>query len=306
MSRSWRNAPARLLVLDKPAGPTSFELVRRVRRWSGYRRVGHAGTLDPFASGVLVLGLGSATRLLGYLAAGDKSYRLRVEFGRATDSHDATGICTAEAEPDFTRAQLESHLPRFVGKIQQIPPTLSAIHVDGKRAYKLHREGNAPENMPAREVHIHELELLEFDLPHAEFLVRCGGGAYMRALARDLGLAVDCPAHAATLRRESVGPFDLAMALPREGLEERCTEEKVGLDPADLVRSWRRIDLDDDELVAIRHGVQPPDAWLQRASEGAVDRPLALLDRHGQLAAIAEASGGSCRLAVVLPPVDNG
>ena len=300
MSRPWRNSPARLLIVDKPAGPTSFEIVDRVRRWSGYQKVGHAGTLDPFASGVLVLGLGAATRLLRYLSEGDKCYRLSIEFGRGTDSDDATGSTTAVGEAAFGRAAFELALGGFVGTIEQCPPTLSAIKIEGRRAYELHRRGEQPEQMPSRAVRIHSIELLDLQLPRAELRVHCGGGVYMRSLARDLGQRLGCPAHAAALVRESVGPFRLEAAHGRDGLKEYCAEDEIGLDPAQLVREWSSIRLDAAELGAVRHGIQPPLSWKERIREGEPGRPLAILDPNGALAAVAEASGAGYRLTLVL------
>jgi tRNA pseudouridine55 synthase len=300
LSRAWRNSPPRLLVVDKPTGPTSFEIVDRVRRWSGYEKVGHAGTLDPFASGVLVLGLGGATRLLRYLSEGEKCYRLGVEFGRGTDSDDLTGTTIAVGEPSFGRDELTAALPDFIGEIEQRPPTLSAIKIDGRRAYELHRRGQQLDPMPLRRVAIHDIELLEFAPPRATLRVRCGGGAYMRSLARDLGQRLACPAHAASLLRESVGPFRLEMAPEREGLKEYCAGESIGIDPAQLVRDWSSIQLDEAELGAVRHGIQPPQSWSERIRGGDPRRPLAILDRAGGLAAVAEATAGGFRLALVL------
>lgn len=297
MKRKGRSGPPRLLVVDKPAGPTSFDVVRRVRYFSGYRRVGHAGTLDPFASGVLVLGLGSATRLLRFASDGEKSYRMTVRFGQGTDSHDCTGESTKSSPISFDRLALERALEGFRGEIRQRPPRLSAIHVDGERAYRLFRGGAQELELDERVVHLHRVDLLRFEAPDAELRVDCSSGTYMRALARDLGEALGCPAHAAILVRERVGGFELGDAQAFDALGEDDWYDR-SRSPAELFADARQVILDPDAVARVRQGEQPREAWTRDADPGA---PLVLLDTDGELVAVAEEQEGRWRLSVVLP-----
>lgn len=197
-----------LMLVDKDRGPSSADVVRVVSRLAGKKtRVGHAGTLDPDATGLLVILVGAATRLSDLVMELPKAYEAVVRFGVETDSYDATGNVTREADPGaLTREAVEAVLPRFVGTILQRPPSYSAIKVQGKRAYDLARSGNLVE-LPEREVIIHELKLVDFATPEARFAVRCGKGMYLRTLAFDIGRAVGCGAHVKDLRRTGIGPF---------------------------------------------------------------------------------------------------
>ena len=267
--------------------------------------MGHAGTLDPFASGILVLAMGPATRLLSYLSGGQKTYDLRIAFGRATDSLDCTGESIAEGVVNFDEAQLRAALPNFLGEIEQRPPSLSAIHIDGVRAHVLHRRGEAPEEMPSRRVQIHDIDLLSFDGSEARLRVRCGSGTYMRSLARDLGEVLGCPAHASALRRESVGVFGLSQASTPKEFERDWAGGEVALPPETILSNWQRIELDDQEVVAIRCGKQPDVSWLDRLTpsptSGSAARPLGLVDGEGALVAVAERDDTrGLRLAMVL------
>ncbi len=291
--------PACLVVLDKPAGPTSFDLVKQIRRASRCRRVGHGGTLDPFATGVLVVAVGAATRLLTFMSEGSKRYRLWVEFGRSTDSCDATGETEAEGEVAFDREALERVLPEYVGEIQQVPPSLSAIRVDGERAYALHRRGEHVV-LPARPVTVRSIDLVAWQSPRAELVVDCGGGTYMRSLARDLGERLGCPAHAAELRREAVGPFTLADSGAPGEVADNWSEHPAILPPVSMARHWPTLVLDGDQVRAVRAGIQPDPAW---ALEWSRLPPLsALVDGRGRLVAVARADDSKWRLAMVLPP----
>ena len=203
-------APSGLVVVDKPGGLTSHDVVARIRRLAGTRRVGHAGTLDPMATGVLLVGVEKATRLLGYLALTEKEYAATVRLGQATDSGDADGQVTATVPArGITRDQLAAAAAALTGEIDQVPPGISAIKVGGKRAYQLARAGQAPE-LAARRVTVRELAIGDVrpdgDLLDVDITVTCSSGTYIRAIARDLGDALGVGGHLTALRRTRVGP----------------------------------------------------------------------------------------------------
>jgi tRNA pseudouridine55 synthase len=207
------------LVLDKPVGMTSTQAVGAVRRLFDARKAGHAGTLDPLATGVLPIALGEATKTVPYAVDGTKHYRFTVRWGAGTDTDDAEGRMTATSELRPSRAAVETLLPRFTGSILQTPPAFSAIKVDGNRAYDLARAGEVVE-LEARLVQIESLFLL--DMPDADtaiFEARCGKGTYVRALARDMGTELGCLGHLIALRRTRVAPFDEAQAVRLVDLE---------------------------------------------------------------------------------------
>jgi tRNA pseudouridine55 synthase len=213
------------LVVDKPGGLTSHDVVARVRRAAGRRsRVGHAGTLDPMATGVLVLALGVATRLLEYATGQDKRYRAELTLGVETDTYDADGRVVAERTADVSAAELERALAPLRGQIEQRPPAFSAVQVGGRRLYDLARRGEAVEP-PVRRVTIHELALLEWRPPRATIELLCSKGTYVRSLAHDLGRALGCGAHLSALRRLASGAFELADAV---GLEAAVFEIAAG------------------------------------------------------------------------------
>jgi len=219
------------LVIDKPSGMTSTEVVNRVRRLLDARKVGHGGTLDPLATGLLPLAFGEATKTVAWVMEGDKTYRFTVRWGEARDSDDAEGEVIAESDARPTREDIEAVLPRFVGEIEQVPPIFSAIKIDGQRAYDLAREGEEIELKP-RLIRIDSFELVEMpDRDHAVFEVKSGKGAYMRSLARDLGEALGCYGHIAQLRRLAVGPFTEEDAISLDSLEQgehgAAAEEQV-------------------------------------------------------------------------------
>ncbi|MFN8524297.1 MAG: tRNA pseudouridine(55) synthase TruB [Chloroflexota bacterium] len=198
--------------VNKPAGFTSHDVVAVVRRALGIRRIGHAGTLDPAAEGVLPLAVGRATRLVDYLAGADKQYRAVVLFGAQTETDDAEGAVVAQAPvPPLGAIDLERHLDKFRGEILQRPPAYSAIRVEGKRAYKLARRGTIVD-VPARRVTIHAARIIEWSSPRLTLDVHCSKGTYIRSIARDLGLAVGCGAHLEHLLRTRVGTFELSNA----------------------------------------------------------------------------------------------
>jgi tRNA pseudouridine55 synthase len=206
------------LVIDKPAGITSTAAVNVVKRLTNAAKAGHAGTLDPLATGVLPVAFGEATKTMPYVVDDAKRYRFTVRWGNSTDTDDAEGAVTETSENRPDEAAIRAVLPRFIGVIDQAPPAYSAIKVDGARAYDLAREGELVE-LPPRPIRIDTLELVEMpDSDHAVFDVECGPGAYMRALAHDLALALDTVGHIAVLRRTRVGPFDESDAISLDEL----------------------------------------------------------------------------------------
>lgn len=210
-----------LVLLDKPSGITSHDAVAIFRRASGIRRTGHTGTLDPLATGLLVLCAGRATRLQAFLTGMPKEYTGEIQFGWATETYDAEGEPVGEASPvDVERAQLEEIIAReLTGEIAQVPPAYSAKKVEGRRAYELARKGKAP-NLEPRRVKIDSFHIESVDGSVARFFVRCSAGTYVRSLAHDLGRAVGCGAFLRSLRRTAVGDFDVAKALSIEALRE--------------------------------------------------------------------------------------
>jgi tRNA pseudouridine55 synthase len=219
-----------VLNLDKPAGPTSHDVVARVRRLCGTKRVGHAGTLDPAATGVLVVLLGVATRLAEYATDLPKQYDAVIQFGLRTDSQDTTGaVLSREDTSSLTEADVEAALPAFRGEIMQTPPMVSAVKVEGKRLYELARRGETVERA-ARPVTIHSLRLVEFHPGPAAWgrlLVECSSGTYIRTLCADLGESLSCGASMDALRRTRIGPFRVDAALSLEALEQAVNEGRL-------------------------------------------------------------------------------
>jgi tRNA pseudouridine55 synthase len=225
MSRRRKgNAVHGWLVLDKPAGMTSTQAVGAVRRLFNARKAGHAGTLDPLATGILPIALGEATKTVPYAVDGVKCYRFTVRWGAASSTDDAEGEITATNEARPRREEIEAALVRFTGEIMQVPPAFSAIKVDGHRAYDLAREGETVE-LAARPVQIDALELVDMpDQDTAVFEATCGKGTYVRALARDMGRALGCLGHLIGLRRTRVGGFDEDAAVTLQAVEAAARE----------------------------------------------------------------------------------
>lgn len=202
-----------ILLVDKPSGPTSHDIVDAVRGTFGFRKVGHCGTLDPLATGLLVLVIGKATRLSQYLIGDDKGYYGHMVLGVRTDSQDADGKVTGRDDPSsVTREDVESAFDRFRGDILQVPPMVSAIKQGGRPLYKLARKGKSVER-EARLIHIYELRLIGFESPRVDFSVRCGKGTYVRTLCADVGDALGCGAHLGGLRRASSGAFSVEQSV---------------------------------------------------------------------------------------------
>jgi tRNA pseudouridine55 synthase len=206
------------LVLDKPVGQTSTDAVAAIKRITRAKKVGHAGTLDPLASGILPIALGEATKTVSFVMDGRKIYRFTVRWGAETDTDDADGRVERTADGRPSAEQITAALPAFTGTIEQVPPRFSALKIEGERAYDLAREGAAV-NLAARPIEVHRLALVEVpDADHAVFEAECGKGTYVRALARDLGRTLGCFGHVAALRRTRVGPFDETQAMPLQRL----------------------------------------------------------------------------------------
>jgi len=243
-----------ILNVNKPAGMTSHDVVARVRRTLKTKRVGHAGTLDPDATGVLVVAVGQATRLLPHLPLEPKVYRAELGFGTATDTEDASGqvIETADAS-GLTDDALRAVLPQFVGEIAQVPPMVSALHHNGQRLYDLARQGITVER-ESRTITIHAINLLSPPLLGAGgkaggvIRVTCGGGTYIRTLCKDIGLALGLPAHMASLVREAVGPYTLAAALSLDALTADA------LFPMHIALGWPILTATDHEAAELKLG----------------------------------------------------
>ncbi len=273
-----------LLVVDKPVGPTSHHVVNVVRRGTGIRKVGHAGTLDPRASGVLVLCLGAATRLSEYLSTATKRYDAVVRFGGKTDTYDADGRLVLETGEAPDLDQISAVLPDFRGEIQQLPPPFSAIKVKGKKAYELARQGQEVE-LAARTVRISRLEILDYAAPDLSLSIECSAGTYVRSLANDLGERLKTGAYLAALKRTKAGPFTLEDAVPLAKLEVGFMTDKWRqyIRPAaDGLPDFPTVRVDDSQMNLLRNGHRIP------AESGAKGMARAL-GPDGELVAILEA-----------------
>ena len=274
-------APDGLLVIDKPAGWTSHDVVGRVRRLAQTRKVGHAGTLDPMATGVLVLGIGRATRLLGHLSLSDKDYLATIRLGVTTVTDDAEGEVLEERDPSAV-GDVGTAMAALTGEIEQVPSAVSAVKVDGVRSYARVRAGEDVV-LAARRVTVSRFELLVRRGADLDVAVTCTSGTYVRALARDLGAALGVGAHVTALRRTRVGPFGLDRARTLEELAEQL--DVVPLGDA-VAAAFPRRELTADEAVALSYGQQLA-ATGQPGTRGAFapdGRCIALLEDRGEAA----------------------
>jgi len=262
MSKGAETPLGGVLNVDKPAGWTSHDVVGRVRRLAGLRQVGHAGTLDPMATGVLVLCLGRATRLLEYLSGQPKTYLAGITLGATTDTYDAEGeVVARQPVPALTHQQLDAALEAFRGEIMQRPPAYSALKRDGVALYKRARAGETVEVEP-RPVTVHELTLLDFDGPIANLRIRCSAGTYIRSIAHDLGQALGCGGHLSMLRRTAVGTFTGESAVTLEQLAEPDALAAALL-PADAaVAHLPRVDVTEADAARLLHGQAVPAATV--------------------------------------------
>ncbi len=251
--RSTRQDVDGWVVLDKPVGMTSTHAVSRLKRIFNAKKAGHAGTLDPLASGILPVAFGEATKTVPFVQDGEKAYRFTVRFGAETDTDDADGRVTAQSELRPARADVLALLPQFIGVIQQTPPAFSAIKIDGERAYDIARDGETP-RLSARAVTIHALDLLSANEDEAVFEARCGKGTYVRAIARDLGRLLGCFGHVTALRRTRVGPFTEADAIGLDDLAELGVEAAAMRRVEAGLLELPRVIVDRDAAARLRRG----------------------------------------------------
>jgi len=268
-----RPGPAGFLVVDKPPGMTSHDVVDAARRWLGTRRIGHLGTLDPQATGVLPLAVREATKLISFITKDSKRYVGSVRLGIDTDTLDAQGAVTHQHEGELPeRDQFEAALAAFRGEIAQIPPMFSAVKKNGVPLHRLARRGEQVEREP-KSVTIHRLDLAAFDGAHAEIHVDCSAGTYVRVLAAEIGAALGCGGHLESLRRVSSGPFDITRAAPFEQLESEAASgviEKRVVSPADAM-DLPVLELAAEAAERVRHGGDvSPGARLRIAPGGRV------------------------------------
>lgn len=296
-------AASGLVVVDKPAGWTSHDVVARVRRLAGTRKVGHAGTLDPMATGVLVLGVERATRLLTYVVGADKEYAATVRLGATTTTDDAEGETLATADASrVTEAEVRAAVVPLTGPIEQVPSAVSAIKVDGRRAYARVRAGEDVV-LAARPVVVHAFEVLDVRTAPAggaldvDVRVVCSSGTYVRALARDLGAALGVGGHLTALRRTRVGGYDLAVARTLEELERSFDV----LPPEEAARaSFPVRSLDDAEAAALSHGRRIRSTGT--GPLGTPEAPVAAFAPDGGLVALVADEDGAARPVLVLRP----
>jgi tRNA pseudouridine55 synthase len=277
-----------IINLNKPVGMTSHDVVARARRISGQKKVGHAGTLDPMATGVLLLCLGQATRVAEYLMAGDKVYSARIRLGVSTDTYDAEGQVSAEAEVTATRSQVEQELSTFVGRLTQTPPMYSALKHEGTALYRLARQGQTVARTP-RQVQIYSLELLEWAPPDLQVKVHCSKGTYIRSLAHDLGQRLRCGAHLAGLVRLACGSFGIEQAITVTEMERAFATGGGArlLQPLDAaLQAFPAVNVDPVKAAAIAHGQRvdlPVDPTARLARAYSADGHLLALLRHDKL-----------------------
>jgi len=272
-----KNAVSGVLVIDKPVGMTSHDVVKVVRRGTGIKRAGHTGTLDPRASGVLVVLVGPAVRLSEYVSASDKRYQAIIRLGERTDTFDGEGEVIQRSPVEITEEQIIEALTKFEGTVEQVPPAYSAKKINGKKAYELARKGEEFELEP-KEIDVYHLELLEWDTPEAIVDVYCSSGTYVRALANDLGDVLGCGGHLVGLRRTKSGEFALRDAIQLRKLKEAFEYGdwyKYLIPAAEALGDWPSRELSFEEVDLVRHGhripvekePEKPEQWVRAISQ---------------------------------------
>ncbi len=288
--------PEGFLIVDKPGGISSHDVVGAVRRETGVRRVGHAGTLDPMATGVVVVAVGRVTRLIRFIQDLAKEYVATAVFGVATDTLDADGAVLEREPLDVDADDVRRVIPRFVGEIEQIPPMVSALKVGGERLYDVARRGEVVERQ-ARRVVVEELEMTDFapgPYPEVSFRVVCGRGTYVRSLADDIAGALGGRAHLSRLRRTRIGSLGLDRAVTIEDMGEHT---RYILSPLEALADLASVSIEDDLVIPVSNGVRfatGPVATIP------VDTPTAIVDGRGKLLAVYRRQGHEARPEVVV------
>jgi len=279
------NAISGVLVVDKPVGMTSHDVVQQVRAGTRIRRAGHTGTLDPRASGVLVVLIGPAVRLSEYVSTSDKRYQAVLRFGMTTSTYDTEGEITSRAPVDISYEELEETLSTFVGEFEQTPPIYSAIKIGGRKAYDIARDGETVEMEP-RLITVHSIELLDWDPPEAVIDVHCSSGTYIRSLASDLGEKLGCGATLVGLRRTRNGQFALRDAVSLSKLQDAFDNGlwyKYLIPAAEALSDWYTVELTYEQVDAVRHGHRVPATEIVK--EGLWGRAVS---QEGELVALIE------------------
>ena len=278
-----QNTTSGVLVIDKPIGLTSHQVVQVIRRGTNIKRAGHTGTLDPRASGVLVVLIGPAVRLSEYISAEDKRYQATIKLGEKTDTYDGDGVITGTSEINVTREQFEESLSQFVGEIEQVPPPYSAVKVKGRHAYDMARNGEEVQLEP-RIIQVHSLELVEWNPPEVVVDVHCSSGTYVRSLAYDLGEMLGCGANLIGLRRTKSGRFTLKDAQPLRKLSDAFENNswfRYLIPAADALSEWPSVTLTNEEVDLVRHGHRIPNHDL-------TDQMVRAITDQGELVALME------------------
>jgi tRNA pseudouridine55 synthase len=286
-----KNVVSGVLVVDKPIGMTSHDVVQVIRKGTGIRRAGHTGTLDPRASGVLVILIGPAVRLSEYVSASDKRYQATIRLGSSTDTYDSEGEITDNfGNIDITEEQFDEVLQNFIGEMEQVPPPYSAVKVKGRKAYEMARQGEEVDLEP-RIINVYSLEVLEWAPPEAVIDVYCSSGTYVRSLANDLGKMLGTGAYLVGLRRTKSGRFTLRDAVPLRRLQEAFDAGdwyRHLIPAAEALSDWPLVELDGDQMELVRHGHRVPaepgiKGWARGVSQqGDLVALLELDDKLGE------------------------
>ncbi len=292
-----------ILIIDKPSGITSHDVVDYIRKKTGMRRIGHTGTLDPNATGLLILCLGKATKLSEYFIALDKTYEGKMRLGVVSDSHDIDGNIIKENEVgNISKKEIRKYLSNFIGEIEQIPPMVSAIKIGGKRLYKMAREGVTIEREP-RKIKIHEFEIININLPNIWFRVSCSRGTYVRTLCHDLGEKIGCGAILTELKRIKIGNYIIDKATP---LESISTKEEIqkNLIPIEYALDLPRAIISTSGESLFKNGNKVKTEEILEINEG-TDDLVQVFNRHGVFLGIANIVRTAVGLSIIPKKVFN-